>query len=153
MKWTVKAAAIRALERGGKVDPAELIEAAKDPKHPCHGDFTWDIKQAAVERWRDQARALIRQCKFEVLVDDVTTPVVQYVSTGTDDKLFMSVPKIRSLSKASAVMLAELASLHGAASRAYGIAIAKQNIVGVEVGVGLGVIRDQVAALKAGLEE
>jgi hypothetical protein len=56
VSWKEKEAAIRSLESGGMVDPLSLIEAARNEDHPCHGDFTWDVEQAASERWRDQAR-------------------------------------------------------------------------------------------------
>ena len=59
VSWKAKEAAIRALEKNGRVDPAELIEVARDPEHPCHSSFTWDIEQAAQERWRDQAREFL----------------------------------------------------------------------------------------------
>lgn len=151
--WKVKEAAIRALEKNGRVDPVDLIEAARNPDHPCHDDFTWDVDQAAAERWRDQARALIRTCKFEVLVEDIGNAVCMYVPSGDEDATFVSLPKIRSKSQASAVVLAEVSMLLGNASRAYGIALAKTNIVGAGVVAQLLSIREQVAALKAELEE
>lgn len=153
VKWESKEAAIRALEKNGRVDPVELIEAARDPNHPCHSDFTWDIEQAAQERWRDQARELIRSVKFEVKVEDVGNAVCMYVPSGDEDAVFMSLPKIRSKAQASAVVLAEVAMLLGNASRAYGIALSKTNIVGAEVVAQLLSIRNQVAALKSDLGE
>lgn len=153
VSWEVKEAAIRALEKNGRVDPVELIEAAKDPEHPCHGDFTWNIKQAAAERWRDQARALIRSVKFEIKVENIGKSVCMYVPSGDDDAVFVSLPKIRSKAQASAVVLAEVAMLLGNASRAYGIALAKTGIVGEDVVAQLKLIRDQTASLKEELEK
>jgi len=153
VKWADKEAAIRSLESGGKIDPLDLIEAARDPEHPCHSDFTWDIDQAAAERWRDQARELIRSCKFEVRVEDVGSRVCMYVPSGDEDATFVSLPKIRSKAQASAVVLAEVAMLLGNASRAYGIALSKTNIVGADVVVQLKAIRELVATLKAELED
>ena len=115
--WTEKEVAVRSLESGGKVDPEDLIEAARDESHPCHGDFTWDVGAAALERWRDQARSIIRKCKFEVIVDDVTTSVVRYVESTDNDPVFVSLPKIRGVAKTSAVMQRELQMLHGNACR------------------------------------
>lgn len=150
--WSEKEASIRALERGGKVDPVDLIEAARDPGHPCHDEFTWDIDAAAQERWRDQARSIIRKCKFDVVYEDVTTPVVRYVPCGDDDTTFLSLPKLRSSSTVSAVLSAELKMLHGLSARVYGIALAKQNIVGAGVVGELGLIRDQLGVLKESME-
>jgi len=146
--WRAKEKAIRQLEKRGKVDPNDLIEAAKIPSHPCHEDFTWDVDQAAQERWRDQARALIRKVKFEVIVEDVGTPVAEYVSLpDDDDNRFTSLPKMRSVKTTSSVLTTEIRMLHGLASRVYGIAIAKQGMVGVETVATLEIVRDQIAGL------
>ena len=154
IKWADKESAIRSLERGGTVDPNDLIAAAKKPTHPCHGDFTWDAKKAAKERWRDQARKLIRRCTFEVLVDEVTRPVVQYIALpDAEEDVFVSVPKLRGKAKTTMAMVAELSNLLGVTSRIYGMALAKQGILGTGVSDQLRVIRDKVAALKAELEE
>lgn len=148
-KWIDKENAIRALENNGKVDPLDLIKAAKSPKHPCHEDFTWDVKQAAAERWRDQARELIRRVHFEVQVDDATESVVMFVPNDGDDHLFRSLPKIRSKVQAGHILATEVAMLHGLASRVYGIAAAKQGLVGDDAVAKLKMIRDTLAALKA----
>ena len=148
VSWKEKEAAIRALEKNGRVDPLELIEAARNPEHPCHSDFTWNVKQAAAERWRDQARSLIRSVKFEIKVEDIGNAVCMYVPSGDEDAVFVSLPKIRSKAQASAVVLAEVAMLLCNASRAYGIALAKTGIVGEDVVAQLKSIRDQIAALK-----
>lgn len=153
-RWKDKETAIRSLENNGRVDPNELIEAARSSDHPCHSDFTWDVAQAAGERWRDQARELIRQCKFEVLVEDVTVSVVRYIpSPDADDPVFLSLPKIRGKAKTVAALLAEINMLLGLASRIRGIALAKSGIVSGEVAAQLGVICDQIEGLKSELEE
>ena len=153
IKWSDKEAAVKSLQRNGRVDPVDLIEAARAQSHPCHADFTWDIGQAASERWRDQARKIIRQCKFEVIVEDVTTPVVSYVPSPERDDTFVSVVKLRSQSRVSIVLASEVAMLHGEASRVYGLALAKQGIVGDGVVSQLGSIRDQLGGLKDDLLE
>ena len=151
--WSEKEAAVRALEKGGRVDPVDLINAAKNPSHPCHDDYTWDVEAAAAERWRDQARAIIRKCRFEVVYEEVSTPVVQYVPCADDETVFLSLPKVRSTSKMADVMSGEIKMLHGLASRVYGIALSKQNIVGKSVVSELGEIRDRLAALKESMSE
>ncbi len=150
--WKQKEAAIRQLEKNGKVDPLDLIEAARKPGHPCHGDFTWDIKAAAAERWRDQARAIIRRCRFEVKVEEVTTPVVKYVATNDEECLFVSLPGIRGKKDVKGMLLYELKALHGIASRVHGMALSKSNIIGPEVATGLDSIRSQLQGLMDGLE-
>ena len=148
IRWAEKEAAVRELERNGKVDPMDLVNAARNPDHPCHRDFTWDVDQAAQERWRDQARKIIRTCKFEVVTTELTASTVRYVESPTEGGMFASIPKLRGVQNTSAVMAAELAMLHGVASRVYGIALAKQGIIGAEVVAELQSIRDQIGALK-----
>ena len=153
-KWADKAAAIRELEKGGVVDPGDLIKAAKAVSHPCHDDFTWDVKVAAAERWRDQARKLIRRVEFEVTVDDVTESVVQYVPNddGGEEHQFRSLPKVRSKVVAGDLITTEVAMLHGLASRVYGIALAKENLIGSDRVATLRMVRDTLAELKTELE-
>ncbi len=152
--WAVKQAAVEALERNGHVDPDELIEVARDPDHPLHGDFTWDLSEAASERWHDQARAIIRKCKFAVLFEDTTMAVVQYVSAPEkDDNTFASLPKMRKKSDVYSTLSTEVAALLGIASRAYGTAVAKRNITGPHISDTLKVIRDMIADLKASMDE
>jgi hypothetical protein len=53
---------------GGKVPPRELVKVARDPKNPCHANFTWDNKKAADEFRLDQARHLLRS----IIIMEVT---------------------------------------------------------------------------------
>jgi hypothetical protein len=151
-KWSEKEAAIRALERGGKVDPNDLIEAARSEGHPCHEDFTWDVHEAACERWRDQARAIIRRCKFEVQHEDITMPVVQYIPSQDDDRTFTSLPRIRSKAKTNEIMLAELDMLLGLVARIHGIAFAKQGIIGPGVASKLSAVSRLVEECRSELD-
>ncbi len=149
VKWSEKEKAIQALENKGKVDPDDLIAAARAKEHPCHGDFTWDVKQAAAERWREQARSLIRRCSFLVQVEDVGERVVSYVpSPKSEEKTFANLRKERSTTKVSHILRAEIEMLHGLASRVYGIALAKSGMVDGGLVASLGAIRDQLAVLK-----
>lgn len=149
-KWTDKEAAIKALERGGRVDPNDLIKAARNPDHPCHGDFTWDVDQAASERWRDQARYLIRQCKFEVLVEDHgPRSVTYYVSEAGETDVFQSLPKMRSATTVSDVFDSELASLQGVLARVLGIAEAKRAVIGDEAVKSLRQMSNTLAKMRA----
>jgi hypothetical protein len=111
------------------------------------------VEAAAAERWRDQARALIRACKFEVMVEEVGQKVVCYVPSGDEDSMFVSLPKVRNRAFVDSLLLAEVGMLHGLAARVYGIGLAKQGMVGHEVVAKLGSIRDQLAAVKSELEE
>lgn len=147
--WAEKEASIRALERNGKVDPNDLIEAAKSPKHPCHDSFTWDVNQAAAERWRDQARELIRRVTFEVKVEEITMSVVNYIPNDGEEHQFQSLPKIRNKLTAQSAFVVELRMLHGLTNRVYGIAVAKAGMLGEEAVGTLSAVRRMVAELLA----
>lgn len=152
--WKQKAAAIRRLERNGVVDPNDLIAAARDRNHPCHGDFTWDLKKAAMERWRDQARKLIRQVVYERSQDGVVTErYVQYVADNTaEEDVFFNLPRTRIAAKVSAAMLAEIVHLRGVAARVYGIASGKATIVPPQVVGNLCSVCELLDECKAELE-
>jgi len=153
VRWKDKEASIRALERDGRVDPEDLIKAARSPSHPCHEDFTWDVEKAARERWRDQARAIIRRCQFEVIVEELTEPVVRYVPTDDDDDgTFLSLPKIRSVTRVSNMLAAEVAMLHGMAARVYGIALAKSGMIDGKHITTLRNVRDTLRGLNEELQ-
>lgn len=147
--WPEKEAAIRALERNGKIDPNDLIEAAKSPKHPCHDSFTWDVNKAAEERWRDQARELIRRVTFEVKVEEVTLSVVNYIPNEGDEHKFQSLPKIRNKLTAQSAFAVELRMLLGLTNRVYGISVAKAGIIGDEAVGTLSAVRQMIAELLA----
>ena len=153
--WKDKEDAIRNLEVNGEVDPNDLIDAAREPSHPCHEDFTWDKDAAAVKQWRTEARKLIRAVGFLVKVEhcEVSVSVCQYVSSPDEELVFTSLPKMRSKGKVSIVMHKEVTALHGHAARAYGIALAKANLVGQDIVTQLQDIRDQIGIVKKGLEE
>ena len=130
-----KLAAIQAIERDGRVDPNVLIQHAKDPMHPCHGDFTWDVEAAARERWLDQARSLIRSFRFEVEVEDRgPVSVAYYVPVGSKEtgSEYQRTSTIRRKADVSTMFVAEVRALHGLASRVLGIAEAKRSQIGDE---------------------
>jgi hypothetical protein len=52
-----------AAKHGGRLEPPDVVEEAKSPKHPLHFLFEWRDKQAA-EQWRlAQARQIIRSVR------------------------------------------------------------------------------------------
>ena len=149
MTWKEKEIAIRSLEKNGRIDPDDLIHAAKSASHPCHNDFTWDVKKAAAERWRDQARELIRRVHFEVITAEATERVVSYVPNDGDEHQFESLPKIKSKVRAADMFCKELAMLIGMTSRVYGIALAKESMLGSGAVSTLKSVRDTLSTLAA----
>jgi hypothetical protein len=66
-------------DANGHIEPADVIEAARSPKSPIHGDFEWDESIAAQAYLFEQARRLIRLVKIEVTIDHRTFHSVAYV--------------------------------------------------------------------------
>jgi trehalose/maltose hydrolase-like predicted phosphorylase len=51
---------------GGLLLVDDIIEAAKPETSVLHGCFTWDVAEAALRWWREEARTLIRSYVLEV---------------------------------------------------------------------------------------
>jgi len=71
--------AIARLEKAGRLTPEAVVTAARNPKSPLHGCFTWSIRQAAQKRWLDEARELIRSVRIEVRTTEWTVEIPRYV--------------------------------------------------------------------------
>ena len=54
--------ALRSLESRGKLDPVDVVEAARDETSPLHDRFTWDDSDAAHQFRLIEARKLIQVC-------------------------------------------------------------------------------------------
>jgi len=50
----------------GTLTPDIVVESAKDPESPLHGEFEWDKSKAAHAHWLHQARMLIADITYEV---------------------------------------------------------------------------------------
>lgn len=75
-------------EKHGRVEPDTVWKAAQRKNSPLHPYFTWDLKQAAIEHWRSQARSLIRAV---VVVEpdeeeDQVSRVFTYAKPADDEK-------------------------------------------------------------------
>lgn len=67
-------AALEALaDREGNIRPEDVVEAARNPRHPLHGEFEWDLGKAAYTAWIARARTLIASVRVVV----VTSPPVK----------------------------------------------------------------------------
>src|SRR5258708_6107559 len=72
--------ALRGLEhQNGRLIPADVVQAARDPDSPLHSHFIWDDTEAAQRYRLIQASAVIRSVKLEITVRDVPLSVVGYV--------------------------------------------------------------------------
>lgn len=72
-------AVLTQLEKQGRLTPDHTIEAARNPKSPLHGEFTWDLKAAAMITWRSQARALISHFEINVVVHKQEYRIQEFV--------------------------------------------------------------------------
>ncbi len=58
--------AILELTGDGQATPAQVVDAARDPSHPMHGDFEWDDRRAAEKQRIDRARYLIQSVEIVI---------------------------------------------------------------------------------------
>lgn len=141
------AATLQALEVEGKLTPEIVVRAAQDPDSPLHGYFTWDIAEAAAERWLDQARQLIRSVKVEVKTTHFTVNAPAYVrdpEAPAKTQGYVSLSRLRTDDDiAREAIIAEFARASAALSRAQNIAHA------LDMSEEIDAVRDQVISLVA----
>lgn len=75
----VKAALAEIETKLGTLTPEVVVDAAKDPDSILHEYFEWDNKVAGAAYRIEQARALIRRVKVEVVTETVTVRAPAYV--------------------------------------------------------------------------
>ena len=137
------AAAIKSLERAGKLTAHAVVDAARDAKSPLHGYFEWDDSKAAEQYRLDQARVLIRTVQVRITIgQDEYIKVPQYVrdpEMPPSEQGYVSLPEIKDDPLASrAALYAELTRIEGLLTRAEKIAEAcglKAEIVKVQTRV------------------
>lgn len=64
---------------GGTLTPEVVVEDARDPSSPLHGEFEWNTARAAYAHWIDRARVLIRTVRYTVRTEERQYRVPQYV--------------------------------------------------------------------------
>lgn len=136
------------LERdNGRLAPADVVEAARNPESPLHSHFTWDDSEAAEKYRLMQARTLIRTVKLEITVRDVPLSVVGYVRDPEADAKtagYRNVARLRTDEDAArAAIIDEMKRVSNAVRRAKGLAAV------------LGVVEDieQIDALARGISD
>lgn len=116
--------ALAEIAASGELIPDRVVEAARDPASALHAYFTWDNDEAA-KRWRaEQARALIRSVKIEVIVEERAIVVPRYVhDPDAPSGGYVATASIAPASdKAVRVMHDELQRVLGALERARAVA-------------------------------
>lgn len=119
---------LKELERdNGRLAPADVVDAARDPASPLHSHFTWDDSEAAEKYRLMQARTLIRTVKLEITIRDVPLSVVGYVRDPEADAKtagYRNVAQLRTEEDAArAAIVDEMKRVSNAVRRAKGLAI------------------------------
>ena len=116
-----------AKQNGGTLTPDAVIADAQDESSPLHHRFQWDTAKAAMEHWRDTARAIIRSVRVEIIVDDRQVSTVAYVRDPEARKVrsqgYIGIEQVDSANKAE-VILDEISRAEASMRRALGISAA-----------------------------
>lgn len=81
----------------GILTPQAVVDDAKNPKSPLHGEFEWDVKKAAEAHWLDRAREIIRSVRVVITTEHKQVSVVGYVRdpyAESDQQGYVSVKKL-----------------------------------------------------------
>lgn len=137
--------ALRAMAdaNGGRLVPDRVVEAARNPENPMHGCFEWNDGAAAAAHRVNQARALIRSIRVEVIHKTFSMPAPAFVrDPGTGRAAgYISVGTLRSDSDlAREAAVAEFSRAAAALRRAKAVSLA------------LG-MADEVESLVSGVEQ
>ena len=115
-----------AQQHGGIPSPEALVEAARDPGHPLHVCFNWDDASEAHRARLSRARALIREVRVHIRVENRTITSVSYVRSpdaGPREQGYALITNITKEEKdAKSVVEMELGRVQSMIDRARGIA-------------------------------
>jgi hypothetical protein len=71
---------LQALVNDGRLNPEDVVDAARNPNSSLHSYFTWDDTEAAASYRLQEARALIRRVRVNVVrTDDYIVRVPSFV--------------------------------------------------------------------------
>jgi hypothetical protein len=124
MLTTEQTRELAALESKGNLSPDAVIDVARKPSNPLHEFFDWNDATAAHSYRIEQARTLIRSVRIEVMVNDETIKVPQYLhNPGLRGQGYVSVARLKN-DKEMAVeaVLRELSLADAAMRRSVGLA-------------------------------
>lgn len=109
---------------GGVLTPEAVVEDAKSKASPLHGQFQWNVKQAAYQHWLDQARSLIRSVRVVLTEDWIRAPAyVRDPHAERDVQGYVTTLSLRSDEDAArAVVVAEFSRAAAAIRRAREVA-------------------------------
>lgn len=117
---------LRQIAKGnrGRLTPEAVIEDAKAKDSPLHGQFLWNVKQAAYQHWLEQARGLIQKYRVVVTEEKISAPEwVRDPTAQNHEQGYVSILSLRSKDDdARAVIVAEFARAAAAIRRAREVA-------------------------------
>ena len=71
---------LQTLVKDGRLNPEDVVEAARNPNSSLHAYFTWDDTEAAASFRLQEARALIKRVKVNVVrTDDSVVRVPSFI--------------------------------------------------------------------------
>lgn len=130
----------------GRLTPAIVVEAARNPESPLHSEFIWDDAKAAERQRLDKARALLR-IKVNYSVNHITFRMPQYIrdpEAARGKQGYIATMRLASEEdQAHAALVAEFGRVAAILKRARHIA----------VGIGLAAEIDALERTVAGLRE
>lgn len=119
---------IQALEKEGRITPAEILADAKQPESPLHDLYDWDVTQAAEAHWLDRTREIIRSIKVNVTIETRVYQLPRYVESADKPAGAQGYRTLASLTKdppaARRALEQEFARVVGTLQRARDLAIA-----------------------------
>ena len=133
----------------GPLTPDRVVEAARDPEHALHGQFTWDDTQAAIQHRLNEARALIRKVEVRLNVSSQVIAVPYYVRDPAAKHHEQGYRAVRSLDGDETIraVRAEIDRATSALTRALGVA----QLCGIDDEVSR--IIDALGALRQSIDE
>lgn len=111
----------------GYIEPARLIEVAREPDNLLHDEFEWDVRRAAEEQWIEQARRLIRLVRVEFTVEHREIRAVGFVvdpDRPPKSRRYVDISMVaRNRAQAHQIILDEMSRITAAVRRAQAIAM------------------------------
>ena len=127
--YTAEAQALAKLEdKFGRIDPEDLVAAARDPAHAHHDKFDWNDASAAHTARIETARAIIRSY-FQISIEHAVlcapkAPCYLPDPERSGESCYRRLDRIKKNEHKRAVLLEELARILGCINRAEAIAVA-----------------------------
>ena len=125
MRMEIKRAAIEACaDKAGRIDPTRVWQAARDPAHPLHDEFDWDVRRAAEKHWELTARELIREIRFQAVYEQRKVLCPVYVADPRSLGDYVATARIKHREElTAAVMKRELVAIEATINRAMALAM------------------------------